>query len=82
MAANVEDEWINGQFDVTVSIYFKKLDNWIDGIIKKLPTFLLGKYLIEWKEQRLILESQVLEKIIKSDNVQPEQIIAKTKPYP
>jgi hypothetical protein len=54
---NLEGEWADDTFNVTFSIYDYKLNQWIDGTIKK-PGATMNKLTIEWNKSRLVMKEK------------------------
>jgi hypothetical protein len=76
MIANAEGEWIDNIFNVTMSIYDKKLSKWIDGTIKRLKQSFTKTYRIEWNQKSLIIKCKFYTKTIKIYNERPEELVA------
>ena len=76
MIANAEGEWIDETFNVTISIYDKKLHKWIDGTIKRILQSSRDKYRIVWNNRSLIIKSQLFTRKIKIYNEFPEGLVA------
>ncbi|CAF1287881.1 unnamed protein product [Adineta ricciae] len=65
MIGNVEGEWINGIFNVSLSIYDPKSDKWVDGIMTLVRGLLSYTYKLNWNNQRLVMKSKSFTKTIK-----------------
>ncbi len=79
MIANAEGEWIDNIFNVTMSIYDKKLSKWIDGTIKRLKQSFTKTYRIEWNQKSLIIKCKFYTKTIKIYNERPEDLVAEVR---
>ncbi len=76
MIANAEGEWIDNIFNVTISIYDKKLNKWIDGTMKAMNGTFTKTYRIVWNQKSLIIKRRFYTKTIKIYNERPEELVA------
>jgi len=76
MVANLEGEWIAKVFHVTFSIYDKKLNEWIDGIIKKDLKEIKDKYSVEWNSKYLNTKSKFFSSKMQVYNTQQKELVA------
>ncbi len=76
MIANAEGEWIDNIFNVTMSIYDKKLNKWIDGTMKAMNATFTKTYRIVWNQKSLIIKRRFYTKTIKIYNERPEELVA------
>jgi hypothetical protein len=76
MVANLEGKWIAKVFHVTFSIYDKKLNEWIDGIIKKDLKGFKDKYSVEWNSKHLNTKSKLFSSKMQVYNTQQKELVA------
>jgi hypothetical protein len=79
MTANLEGEWVDKVFDVTFSIYDKKLNTWIDGVVKKVPSAFRKKYSIEWNSKRLNVQTSVFTSTIRVYQASKKELVAEIR---
>lgn len=76
MVANLEGEWIAKIFNVTFSIYDKKLNDWIDGTIKKDSKGFGEKYSVEWNSKHLNTKSKLFSSKVQVYNTHQKELVA------
>ncbi|UJR11188.1 hypothetical protein I4U23_015369 [Adineta vaga] len=75
MMANVEGQWIDGIFNVSLSIYDPKSDRWVDGTMTLSKSFLSYTYNLRWNDERFVIKSRSFIKTIKIYKESPEQLV-------
>jgi len=76
MVANLEGEWVEQTFNVTFSIYDKKLGKWIDGNIKKDPSSAFDKYFIVWNMKNLSTKGKIFSSRVRVYNTNQKELLA------
>jgi len=76
MIANLEGEWIDDIFNVTFSIYDKKLYNWMDGIIQLDKSGWSEKYVIFWNSKHLNTKNGFFSTNVSVYNAQKKELLA------
>jgi hypothetical protein len=76
MVANLEGEWVENTFNVTLSIYDKKLGKWIDGNIRKDPHSAFDKYFIFWNMKHLNTNGKLFSSRVQIRNTHQKELLA------
>jgi len=81
--ANLEGEWIDKIFNVTFNIYDKKLNKWIDGIIRIDSSRATGdKYSIVWNSKHFNTKNKFWLSTLLYDTQQKEVVAESRKRHP
>jgi hypothetical protein len=79
MVANLEGEWVNKIFNVTFTIYDKKLNRWVDGTIKIDSTGLREKYLIEWNSKHFNTKTSFFSGTVRIYDTEKKEVVAEIR---